>query len=603
MRPPTTSAERGRPIAPTPCRARYSRYAKPSKSSGSSTLGADPRARSPLRGVDAARHPDQQPIARARRAARPAATQQVAEDELDPILARPRVVDDRARRARARSPSTSAATDGRSAGRDGSVAAWRHAPTPAAGRATTPTSTHAASSGDPGRDQHAEQPATTAAADEERERRCQPEIGGQDPGGEPDQRRREREAADAHAVSRRWRRPWMSSSWPRLMTPRCDRVLERRERLLLARGHDLLDRDRADAGQRLELLGRRACSGSPARRRRRHRAAGAAGPPPRRLRSPMRGTRICSPSASACGEVDRPPPRPRGRHRTRSRRRPRSRRPRAIRRAARGSRVARRRPGRRPRSLGRRGRDRRRRWRSATASAAGLRRRRRRRGSASRQPGAEPAGRHARMARRQPAATMIRSRSGHVRASSAGGERWTGTCVRSPAPGHSTPGFGSRGAAYAAGLTDGYRRAYRAVSPVGVTTLTSLPGDLDHAPARGRPGSAARAPRPAPCARSPRPACRRDDQPVAQLAVDLHRQLDRLGGGQRRVGRRPGLLVDAVRLAAPLPQLLGDVRRDRRQQQQQRLDRLGVGVGAGQCRPRARGSARWSAPSAARSPC
>ena len=89
--PPTTSANRGRPMAPTPCRARYSRYAKPSKSSGSSAVGANPETIAAA-GVDAAWHPHQHPIGERDRAA-VGGDQQFAEDELDPILARPRIVD------------------------------------------------------------------------------------------------------------------------------------------------------------------------------------------------------------------------------------------------------------------------------------------------------------------------------------------------------------------------------------------------------------------------------------------------------------------------------------------------------------------------------
>ena len=92
---PSTSAERARAIAPMPWRARYSRYAKPSKSSASSISRDDPQ---PIAGgrVETTRQPDEQAIVEASRTDPSDREREVAEDELEPILARPRVVDDRA---------------------------------------------------------------------------------------------------------------------------------------------------------------------------------------------------------------------------------------------------------------------------------------------------------------------------------------------------------------------------------------------------------------------------------------------------------------------------------------------------------------------------
>jgi hypothetical protein len=47
---------------------------------------------------------------------------------------------------------------------------------------------------------------------------------------------------------------------------------------------------------------------------------------------------------------------------------------------------------------------------------------------------------------------------------------------------------------------------------------------------------------------------------VAQAAVDLDDERERLGGCQRLVVLRPGLLVDALGVAEAGPELLGDVR-------------------------------------------
>ena len=72
---------------------------------------------------------------------------------------------------------------------------------------------------------------------------------------------------------------------------------------------------------------------------------------------------------------------------------------------------------------------------------------------------------------------------------------------------------------------------------------------------------------------------RRHGDPVAQLAVDLDRDLVGRLDDQGLVDRRPRLGVDrrpglAPRLGQPRPQLLGDVRRRRRQHEQEQPDRL-----------------------------
>ena len=166
---------------------------------------------------------------------------------------------------------------------------------------------------------------------------------------------------------------------------------------------------------------------------------------------------------------------------------------------------------------------------------------------------------------------------------SRGGERWT--CpkpgVRALDPGLRKQGAQPSGGGVIRDLPAAHRR--RAGYSPGVTMFTRRPGICTTL--RGaRPLRWA-------CTRSLASARRSissgavsgaTDQPVPQLAVDLHRQLDHLGDDQRRVEGGPRLLVDAVRLAAPRPQLLADMRRHRRQQQEQRLDRLGVGVGPGQ---------------------
>src|SRR6185436_15434024 len=63
-------------------------------------------------------------------------------------------------------------------------------------------------------------------------------------------------------------------------------------------------------------------------------------------------------------------------------------------------------------------------------------------------------------------------------------------------------------------------------------------------------------------------------QPVAHFAVDLHDDRDHFLGGDGGVVLRPGLLMNGIRLLAPRPQFFRNVRRDRRHQQQQRIQRL-----------------------------
>ena len=68
-------------------------------------------------------------------------------------------------------------------------------------------------------------------------------------------------------------------------------------------------------------------------------------------------------------------------------------------------------------------------------------------------------------------------------------------------------------------------------------------------------------------------------QAVPDLAVHLDDQGDGVGLDLGGVIGGPGLLVDAVRLPEPLPQLLGEERRERREHQDEGLDRLGVLLG------------------------
>ena len=61
---------------------------------------------------------------------------------------------------------------------------------------------------------------------------------------------------------------------------------------------------------------------------------------------------------------------------------------------------------------------------------------------------------------------------------------------------------------------------------------------------------------------------------AAHLSVDLHRHLDQVFAGRRLVERRPSGGDDTARVAEPFPELLGQVRRERRQHQHERLDTL-----------------------------
>src|SRR5262245_32979731 len=57
-----------------------------------------------------------------------------------------------------------------------------------------------------------------------------------------------------------------------------------------------------------------------------------------------------------------------------------------------------------------------------------------------------------------------------------------------------------------------------------------------------------------------------------ELPVDLDRQGDRVLLDQARVPGRPGCVRQALAMAQPVPQLLAEVRRERREQQDERLD-------------------------------
>ena len=69
-----------------------------------------------------------------------------------------------------------------------------------------------------------------------------------------------------------------------------------------------------------------------------------------------------------------------------------------------------------------------------------------------------------------------------------------------------------------------------------------------------------------------------DDDPAAQLAVDLDGHFDLVAHEQRRVGDGEGLVVHRSRLPHASPQLLGEERCDRGEQQEQRAQRLADGT-------------------------
>src|SRR5687767_3540031 len=62
-----------------------------------------------------------------------------------------------------------------------------------------------------------------------------------------------------------------------------------------------------------------------------------------------------------------------------------------------------------------------------------------------------------------------------------------------------------------------------------------------------------------------------DGDLAAQLAVDLHGQLERRLDQLGRVDWRPGVAGERFGVPEPLPDLLGDVRRERREQQREPL--------------------------------
>ena len=58
---------------------------------------------------------------------------------------------------------------------------------------------------------------------------------------------------------------------------------------------------------------------------------------------------------------------------------------------------------------------------------------------------------------------------------------------------------------------------------------------------------------------------------AADFAVDLHRNLDHIGVQVLRIGLGPPLVGERLLMAQALPELLGDVRREGREQQHERL--------------------------------
>ena len=76
----------------------------------------------------------------------------------------------------------------------------------------------------------------------------------------------------------------------------------------------------------------------------------------------------------------------------------------------------------------------------------------------------------------------------------------------------------------------------------------------------------------------------RDRDLAAHLAVHLHRNLEHVGFEKGRIRDGPGVVRERLLVPEPLPQLLGEMRRERRQQQHERLGR-----GARHLRPFVRG--------------
>ncbi len=170
----------------------------------------------PAAGVDATRHPDQQSIGQ-RHWPAVDGSHQVAEDELDPILSRPRIVHDPA------DELVFLAVDeagDRAQLRCSRRISARLAPGANGGECNDDTDQkQAAARQRPRTDQRARGQQPNRCREKQRERGGDGEIGGQDPRGGARQRERKGESTDAHrqpAVAT----PWMSSSWPRLITPR-----------------------------------------------------------------------------------------------------------------------------------------------------------------------------------------------------------------------------------------------------------------------------------------------------------------------------------------------------------------------------------------------
>ena len=134
--PGRTSAPRARAIAPTPCRARYSRYAKPSKSSASSIRAAR-RSRSPLR---TSTPRGSQTRTRSANARGGSASTRTSPSTSWRRSARGRGSSTTVPTNRCSAPSARLATDAAADMADGSVAACRHAPAAAPTSATPSTS-------------------------------------------------------------------------------------------------------------------------------------------------------------------------------------------------------------------------------------------------------------------------------------------------------------------------------------------------------------------------------------------------------------------------------------------------------------------------------
>ena len=125
------------------------------------------------------------------------ATTQVAEHELDPILARPRIVHHRPDQLVLLAVHEHG--DRRAIGGPRRIRCLLAPSTHRRGRQEGRYQHHDAASAGTGRRQHAEQPGDDRNPGEDGERRRQAEVGCQDAPGEPEQPRREHEACGAHA--------------------------------------------------------------------------------------------------------------------------------------------------------------------------------------------------------------------------------------------------------------------------------------------------------------------------------------------------------------------------------------------------------------------